>query len=362
MRSGPTRPARTTWWRRPKADTMRQLRDRCLRAKAEARSTEDAAAAHRAIHDTRHCRTWTDRDGAFRLDARLTPDTGASLLAVLTGETDSVFRRARRAGRRESPDAYRADALVALVTGRGVIGRPGTDPPSGTGDQGTEDTEDTDSGDPTPTPDPTRRPPRAPDPRALVTLRVDLDALRRGSIGPGEICEIPGVGPVPVETARELMGDAITRLVITNGVDVTTVCHLGRSIPSPLRTALVDRDPVCVVPGCDTASGLEIDHGHRLRRPGPGLPREPGPTVPPSPPAPDPPGVPAPRWTGTVAVDHPGTGQRPDRPRIPTGGRTSRTRPPAPVRSRGVIPGRPGGRVALGGAVPFRIRDVEGSR
>ncbi len=242
-------------------DTMRQLRDRCLRAKAEARSTEDAAAAHRAIHDTRHCRTWTDRDGAFRLDARLTPDTGASLLAVLTGETDSVFRRARRAGRRESPDAYRADALVALVTGRGVIGRPGTDPPSGTGDQGTEDTEDTDSGDTdSDTGTDTGGSPRAPDPRALVTLRVDLDALRRGSIGPGEICEIPGVGPVPVETARELMGDAITRLVITNGVDVTTVCHLGRSIPSPLRTAVVDRDPVCVVPGCDTASGLEIDH------------------------------------------------------------------------------------------------------
>src|ERR1019366_4284820 len=75
------------------------------------------------------------------------------------------------------------------------------------------------------------------EPRAQVLVRVDLDALRRGSVGPGGVCEIPGVGPVPVETARELMGDAITRLVITNGVDVTTVCHLGRSIPAHLRTA-----------------------------------------------------------------------------------------------------------------------------
>ena len=56
------------------------------------------------------------------------------------------------------------------------------------------------------------------------------------------------------------MGDAITRLVITNGVDVTTVCHLGRSIPAPLRTAVVDRDRRCVVPGCDSTTGLEIDH------------------------------------------------------------------------------------------------------
>jgi hypothetical protein len=234
-------------------DTMRQLRDRCLRAKAEARSAQDAATAYKAIHDSRHCRTWTDRDGAFRLDARLTPDAGASLLEVLAGEADAVFRRAKRAGQRESPDAYRADALVALVTGRGVIGRPGTKKETFPTDNTASDDPETDG---LTTEDTTR----APDPRAVVTLRVDLDALRRGSIGPGEICEIPGVGPVPVETARELMGDSITRLVITNGVDVTTVCHLGRSIPARLRTAVEDRDRVCVVPGCDTASGLEIDH------------------------------------------------------------------------------------------------------
>jgi hypothetical protein len=93
-----------------------------------------------------------------------------------------------------------------------------------------------------------------------VTLRVDLDALRRGSIGPGEVCEIPGVGPVSVATARDLMGDALVDLVVTNGVDVTTICHLGRSIPTALRKAVVDRDRTCVVPGCDAAQGLEMDH------------------------------------------------------------------------------------------------------
>jgi hypothetical protein len=56
------------------------------------------------------------------------------------------------------------------------------------------------------------------------------------------------------------MGDAITTLVVTNGVDVTTVCHLGRSIPRALRAAVVERDRVCVVPGCDVTKGLEIDH------------------------------------------------------------------------------------------------------
>ena len=213
--------------------SMRQLKDRCLRAKAEARSAEDAEAAHRALHDARHCRTFTDRDGAFCLDARLTPEAGAALLAALTPATDRYFHRARRSGHHEPTDAYRADALVALVTGARATG-PG--PTDGSG-------------------------PRTADgPRAQVTLRVDLDALRTGVVGPDGVCEIPGVGPVPLATARALLGDAVTRLVITNGIDVTTVCHLGRSIPAALKAALVERDRCCVVPGCDVDQGLEIDH------------------------------------------------------------------------------------------------------
>ncbi len=248
-------------------DTVRQLKDRCLRAKAEGRSAEDAARAHQALHDSRHCRTWTDRDGAFRLDARLAPDAGAALLASLTTQSERVFHRARKAGRTEPADAYRADALVALVTGRDVIGprRRGSAAPTGT---------------PGPDPDPAGpdhdaghdagdAPPEPTGPRAQVTLRVDLGALRRGAVGPGEVCEIPGVGPVPVGTARALMGDALTRLVITDGVDVTTVCHLGRAIPAHLRTALLERDRRCVVPGCDVEDGLEIDHVRPFAEGGP---------------------------------------------------------------------------------------------
>ena len=94
----------------------------------------------------------------------------------------------------------------------------------------------------------------------MVQVRVDLAALRRGSVAGGETCEIPGVGPVPVRTARELLGDAWVDLVVSDGVDVTTICRMGRSLPSALRTALVERDRGCVVPGCDVTKGLEIDH------------------------------------------------------------------------------------------------------
>jgi hypothetical protein len=48
--------------------------------------------------------------------------------------------------------------------------------------------------------------------------------------------------------------------MITDGVDVRTVCHIGRAIPAHIRSALEDRDGKCVVPGCDVEKGLEIDH------------------------------------------------------------------------------------------------------
>jgi hypothetical protein len=227
-------------------DTWRQLRERCLRARAEGQSAEEAARRAAALHKARRCRTWTDADGSFRLDASLTPEAGATLAASLSAESARHFERARKEGARESRDAYTADALVALVTGRGIIGRPSkaVSPEDGETDAGTE----------------RPGPRRSLDPKALVTLRVDLDALRRGTVGTGEVCEIPGVGPVSVDTARGLMGDALFHLVITNGVDVTTICHLGRSIPTALRRAVVDRDRTCVVPGCDVAQGLEMDH------------------------------------------------------------------------------------------------------
>jgi hypothetical protein len=56
------------------------------------------------------------------------------------------------------------------------------------------------------------------------------------------------------------LGESILKVIITKGVDVTTVCHVGRAVPSHLRSALEDRDDKCVVPGCDVAQGLEIDH------------------------------------------------------------------------------------------------------
>lgn len=193
------------------------LRERCRRAKAAAAS--DQMAPHEAIHRSRYLRHWGDHDGAFRLDGRLTAEAGAVVLAALRPHQERIFKEARAAGRRESAEAYAADALVALAEGAECSG-----------------------------------------PKAMVQVRVDASALARGQTEAGETCEVDGVGPVPVATARALMSDAFLTAVVSDGVDVTSVAHLGRTIPAHVRSALLARDPSCVVPGCGVRQHLEIDH------------------------------------------------------------------------------------------------------
>ncbi len=320
-------------------ETFRQLRDRCAHAKARARSNEDANAAYDRIRASRFLRHRTETDGAFSLEARLTPDDGASVLAALAPIHQAVFDEARRQGIHERTEAYGADALVALLTGArtsvshnhaqggGTLGStapsstpldstplnsrpPDSPPPDGARPDGAPpDNAPPDHARPDGAPPDHARPDGAPPdharpdgappdharpnsaaphddrtepgtypernapdtmqttnttwtncPRATVQLTVDLAALRRGHLGDGERCEIPGVGQVPLATAENLLGDAIVDLVVTKGADIAAVCHLGRTVPAALRTALVVRDPTCVVPGCDVRQGLEIDH------------------------------------------------------------------------------------------------------
>jgi hypothetical protein len=50
-----------------------------------------------------------------------------------------------------------------------------------------------------------------PGPGAVVHVRVDHAALKRGHVVAGELCEVPGVGPIPVAAARSFAADAFLR-------------------------------------------------------------------------------------------------------------------------------------------------------
>ena len=61
--------------------------------------------------------------------------------------------------------------------------------------------------------------------------------------------------------ARELLGDAILKLVITKGVDVANVTHLGRSATVGAAVALWWSAPrVSHAMTCTRTERLEIDH------------------------------------------------------------------------------------------------------
>ena len=119
-----------------------------------------------AIHNARYVRHWADPDGAFRLDAKLTPDAGAKLLSVLEAEADARFDAARQADARDEPAPPTAPTPWWPWS-------PASPPAR------SEDTAATGSS-------------RASGPRGTVVIRVDARALRRGYATAGETCTSPG--------------------------------------------------------------------------------------------------------------------------------------------------------------------------
>ena len=231
-----------------KGSTFKDLERSCDDVKRNSCSQDDEIARYERIRRSRYLRTWADQDGAGRLDARLTPDA----LAVVKGAIEDLLPRveedARRDGRTEPRQALAADALVAMAK-RTV---PGTSPDGATVAGGTHETEE-------------NRSPRAGDNpqghhKVMLRIRVDLQALLRGHAEKGEICHIPGVGPVPVALAREVLGEALLQVVIEHGSDVTTCVTESRHIASAVRIALEERDPTCRAPGCNATEDLEFHH------------------------------------------------------------------------------------------------------
>ncbi|MGH9033635.1 MAG: HNH endonuclease signature motif containing protein, partial [Acidimicrobiia bacterium] len=195
--------------------SVKGLRDRCRQVRAGAESDDAAWARH--LHVTRRAHQWTGPDGAYELSARMSPDAGARFDSAWEAHTDRIFREARKAGRHEPRAAYMADALVALAT-------------------------------------------EGPCKPVEMRVTVDSSALARGHTRPGERCEISGVGPIPVTTARALLDDAVVSVLGRDGDDITTVSSPKRTIPAKLRRALEAKYPACGVNGCANDRFLQIDH------------------------------------------------------------------------------------------------------
>ncbi len=196
-----------------------ELQAECARAKA---AKVDLEQQRRAVHAARGVRWYTDPFGTFHIHAEGTVEDGALLVAALRPLADRAFRAARKQGRRERPEAYVFDALMALAHGGG-----------------------------------------AGAPRGQVLVRIDHAALVRGYPVEGEVCEVAGVGPVSVTAVREMLahGDAFVKVVVTKGQDVAGVAHMGRRATAYQKTALDWTYPTCANEVCGARGEvLQTDH------------------------------------------------------------------------------------------------------
>lgn len=203
---------------------LRELQEEAGRVRAAADADPDAT--HARLHRQRRVSRHSDGEGMVHLHGQGTPDEAAVVLSELDRLTDEIFRERRNLGVREARDTYVWDALVRMAQ----RSRHGTSPGS------------------------------SRNPRHLALLRVDVEALQRGHVAGDELCEITGVGPIPVRVAKTLLGEATLKLVITRGVDVLNVTSLGRGPTAAMRHALLWTNPTCVVEGC---SRTIIEHDHR---------------------------------------------------------------------------------------------------
>ena len=212
------------------------VREQCLRARAK-----DRNAAHARIRKTRSFKEFTDAEGGWNVIARGPVDAGSAFRAAHRPIVDELFNAARAEGRREPYEAYALDAFIELA-------RRANNP--------TAENAATVEPDAEPAPAKAKATPAG----YLEIIRIDHTALRRGSVVGDEVCEIVGLGPIPVSVARELLGDAILELVITKGVDVANVTHLGRSATVAQQVALWLKSAACTVLGCTRTQRLQNDH------------------------------------------------------------------------------------------------------
>jgi hypothetical protein len=205
--------------------SQQELSDTAARLRAGARNKESERARRDRVHQGRYFRWRQSPEGGIKSEMWCDEIAWAKVAPQLEAEAKE---RWKAAGKGESLEAHRLDALLDLLARAGGDGGKG--PGSGA--------------------------------RPHTLVIVDAQALRRGSTEGDELCEIEGIGPVSVDAVVELVGEGGMQLLVKDGVDITTVTSTRRDLPQRVEAALVVRDRTCVVTGCGKRHGLEGDHCH----------------------------------------------------------------------------------------------------
>jgi HNH endonuclease len=209
-----------------KDEAFHVLKDKARKTKLEAEQHRDL---HTRQHNGRAARSYSDEMGMVNIHLSLEPHVGTPIVDRAEAEAARRARAARAKsvdGSTEPFERHLADAYASLLSG------------SGKGQA--------------------RRP-------ELVVL-VSHEVVKRGwrDVKPGELCKIPGVGPVSPEVAREIARDAFLSGVFYDGVDLRNFARWSRHIPIEVAIALELGEPpefdgVCCV-DCGNRFRTEFDH------------------------------------------------------------------------------------------------------
>jgi hypothetical protein len=239
-------------------DTQKNLKDEAAKRKAAATDTE---TRDRRIHRERSGREWIDRNGAWNMHLTGTAADGARFAARARPVIEQIFRTGRTDGTRDTFENRFYDAALALM-GVGSPASPAAPGPGpGPGEASGPEPADHERGaDLEPVAAPPSPVKRAGGSNVKVIVRIDHTALTRGYTVAGETCDIAGLGPVSVETVKDLMGDAFLAAVVMKGRDVVNVAHLGRGPNAFQRTALEAAGFACRNICCNRTVNIEADH------------------------------------------------------------------------------------------------------
>jgi hypothetical protein len=204
-------------------ESFQVLRERARKKVLEAERKRGLGERQR---EARRARSYPDELGMINVHLRFQPQVGVRIVNRAEAEADRLAKAAKRDGRTEPFERFLADAYAKLLSGSGK-GRA-------------------------------RRP-------ELVVL-VSHEVVKRGwkDVREGELCNIPGVGPVSPQVAMEIAKDAFLNGVFYDGKDLRHFKRWTKHIPVEIQVALELGDPpdfdgvACI--DCGKRFGTEFDH------------------------------------------------------------------------------------------------------
>lgn len=99
-------------------------------------------------------------------------------------------------------------------------------------------------------------------PRPHINLVVSLEALTEQHLQWDQLCDVQGVGPVPMKRIKELLNDAYINLVVTGAPSEVSDKYRPNAA---MKRHLDANGRVCTLLGCDGHVGLDRDHNQELR-------------------------------------------------------------------------------------------------